>query len=139
MSHTSDPPSHLESDWLRKYFGRKMIALAMRRVNMEDLGAIPAKFFRNVKILSKVRQIGSHWVTWVTPQAVTQSGSHKWVTRLPCDLISRFDWLKRDYIWRESNSLEDVEYEYHMDEGKSVGLGRPRPHPPMGWGPKGGS
>ena len=74
-----------------------MIALAMRRVNMEDLGAIPAKFFRNVKILPKVRQIGSHWVTWVTwvtPQAVTQSGSHKWVTRLPRDLISRFDWLK---------------------------------------------
>ena len=74
------------------------------------MGGIRAELFRNVKILSKVRQIGSHWVTWVTSLWVAQSGSQVGRTISPAKVeISK--WLD----WAE-NLTSDVflggEYEY---------------------------
>ena len=64
-----------------------MIALAMRRGNMEDLGAIPAKLFRNVKILSKVRKSVVHCGTCGTISSVVQKCGTKCGTQVSHHLI----------------------------------------------------
>ena len=49
------------------------------------MGAKRPELFRNVKILSKVRQIGPHWDTWYTFQVVHT----KWYTSGTQSLLRR--------------------------------------------------